>query len=296
MRLDDVGASNIEVRRGGAGGKAAIGGGLGLGGLILVVIVSLLSGNGGGEDIGTVLDQLQTGEGLSVEGETVRGDSLEGQELFGARMMTLLDGYWADQAEPLGFRFVAPSLVVFDSPTQTGGCGVGQPAAGPFYCPADQKVYIDFGFYQRLEAELGFEGDFAMAYVLAHEYGHHVQNLLGVMDRRGGGNAQSVRVELQADCLAGHGPAGPTPRADSKQATSTRRSAPPTRWATTRSRGQQRTATRSPTDPRPNVSSGSVRASSRQTRPHAGPVPDLEASSAPPSDQSFCQSSFGASE
>ena len=203
MRLDDVGASNIEVRRGGAGGKAAIGGGLGLGGLILVVIVSLLSGNGGGEDIGTVLDQLQTGEGLSVEGETVRGDSLEGQELFGARMMTLLDGYWADQAEPLGFRFVAPSLVVFDSPTQTGGCGVGQPAAGPFYCPADQKVYIDFGFYQRLEAELGFEGDFAMAYVLAHEYGHHVQNLLGVMDRRGGGNAQSVRVELQADCLAG---------------------------------------------------------------------------------------------
>lgn len=202
MRLDDVGAKDIEVRRGGVGGKAAIGGGLGIGGLLLMLVVGLLSG-GGDTDIGSFLDQLQSGGGISVEGETVRGDSLEGQERFGGRMMTLLDQYWEPRADAMGFRFVEPTLVVFDSATQTGGCGIGRPQAGPFYCPADQKIYIDFGFYRQLERQLGFDGDFAMAYVLAHEYGHHVQNLMGVMDRRGGGNAQSVRVELQADCLAG---------------------------------------------------------------------------------------------
>lgn len=202
MRLDDVGAKDIEIRRGGAGGKAAIGGGLGIGGLLLMLVMGLLSGNGG-TDVGSILDQLQSGGGMTVEGETVRGDSLAGQEQFGGQMMTLLEEYWEPESDAMGFRFAEPTLVVFDSPTQTGGCGIGQPQAGPFYCPADQKIYIDFGFYQQLERQLGFDGDFAMAYVLAHEYGHHIQNLMGVMDRRGGGNAQSVRVELQADCLAG---------------------------------------------------------------------------------------------
>ncbi len=200
MRLDDVNASDIEVRRGGAG-KAAVGGGLGLGALLVVLAINLLSG--GNSDMGQVLEQLQQGGGVSVEGETVRGDTLEGQELFAGKMMTLLGDYWSGEAGTLGVDFQEPGFVVFDSPTQTGGCGVGSPEAGPFYCPGDKKIYIDFGFYQKLEQQLGFDGDFAMAYVIAHEYGHHIQNLLGVMDRRGGGNAQSVKVELQADCFAG---------------------------------------------------------------------------------------------
>lgn len=203
VKIDDVNASDIEVRTGGVGRKAAVGGGLGLGGLLLMLVFSMLSGGGGGGDIGDVLGQLQQGGGVSVEGETVKGNTLEGQELFGGKMMTLLGDYWQGESDAMGFRFTEPHLVVFDSPTQTGGCGVGQPEAGPFYCPGDNKIYIDFSFYQRLEQQLGFDGDFAMAYVIAHEYGHHIQNLMGVMDRRGGGNAQSVKVELQADCLAG---------------------------------------------------------------------------------------------
>ena len=196
-------AGDIEVRRG-AGSKAAIGGGLGLGGLLLLLVINMIAGGGGNaSDIGQVLNGLQQGNGVSVEGETVRGDTLEGQELFAGKMMTLLGAYWGDEAKAMDIKFVEPGFVVFDSPTQTGGCGVGQPEAGPFYCPRDQKIYIDFGFYSQLESQLGFDGDFAMAYVIAHEYGHHIQNLLGVMDRRGGGNAQSVRVELQADCFAG---------------------------------------------------------------------------------------------
>lgn len=200
--MDDVNASNIEVRKGGAGSKAAIGGGLGIGGLLLILVVNLLGGSGGA-DLSQVLGQLQDGGNITYEGETARGDTLEGQELFGGQMMTLLGDYWSTNAGKMDIEFREPGFVVFDSPTNTGGCGVGQPQAGPFYCPGDSKIYIDFGFYEQLESQLGFDGDFAMAYVIAHEYGHHIQNLMGVMDRRGGGNAQSVRVELQADCFAG---------------------------------------------------------------------------------------------
>lgn len=204
MRLDDVSAGDIEIRRGGLGSKAAVGGGLGVGGLLLLLVINLLSGGSGtNAEIGRVLEQLQQGNGVTVEGEVAKGDTLSGQELFAGRMMTLLGDYWSGEADALGIEFREPGFVVFDSPTQTGGCGIGQPQAGPFYCPGDSKIYLDFDFYHRLEQELGFDGDFAMAYVIAHEYGHHIQNLLGVMDRRGGGNAQSVRVELQADCFAG---------------------------------------------------------------------------------------------
>lgn len=205
MKLDDVSAGDIELRRGGTAKKGAVGG---VGGIIVLVVAFLISqaggggGGGGGAALDQVLGQLQQGKGLSVDGETVRGNTLQGQEEFGAKMMTLLGDYWRGEAGAVGAQFAAPTLVVFDSPTSTGGCGVGQPEAGPFYCPGDKKIYIDFGFYQRLESQLGFQGDFAMAYVLAHEYGHHIQNLAGVMDNRGG-NAQSVKIELQADCYAG---------------------------------------------------------------------------------------------
>lgn len=168
----------------------------------MFLLFSALS-NGGNVDVGEVLGQLEGGDGVTVEGETVRGDSLQGQEQFAGQMMTLLGEYWSGEADPMAIEFTEPRFVVFDSPTQTGGCGTGTPEAGPFYCPGDHRIYLDFGFYSRLEQQLGFGGDFAMAYVIAHEYSHHIQNLMGVMDRRSGGNSQSVRIELQADCLAG---------------------------------------------------------------------------------------------
>jgi predicted metalloprotease len=118
---------------------------------------------------------------------------------------------WTEQFKAQGGQYRAPKLVLFRGVTPTA-CGQGQSAMGPFYCPGDQKVYIDLAFYDTLRAQLGAPGDFAQAYVIAHEVGHHVQNLLGVTDKidaqRGKipearMNALSVRVELQADCLAG---------------------------------------------------------------------------------------------
>ena len=207
MRMDDVEATGIEVRRGGAAVKGVK---FGIPTLIALVVGFLLTQAGGGgggangTDIGQVLGQLQAGGGaVSAEGEKVDGSTLEGQEKFTGQLMTLLTGYWEEEFPNLSDRrFEEPTFVVFDGPTQTGGCGVGRPEAGPFYCPGDQKIYVDLGFYRQLVQQLGFGGDFAMAYVIAHEYGHHIQNLLGVL---GGSqsNAQSVKVELQADCYAG---------------------------------------------------------------------------------------------
>jgi hypothetical protein len=205
--MDDVDASDIEIRTAGSGGTAKKGAAVGgIGGVILLIIMALLNrgggGGGAGGGIGEILGQLSQGQSVSADGQEVAGNTLQGQEKFGGQMMTLLGDYWEKEAGPMGFTFSKPGFVVFDSPTQTGGCGVGQPEAGPFYCPGDHKIYIDFAFYEQLEKQLGFQGDFAMAYVIAHEYGHHIQNLEGAMNSRGG-NAQSVKIELQADCYAG---------------------------------------------------------------------------------------------
>jgi predicted metalloprotease len=118
---------------------------------------------------------------------------------------------WQQIFRQNGKQYVEPTLVLFSGATRTA-CGVGQAAMGPFYCPADQKVYIDLAFYQELKTRFKAPGDFAQAYVIAHEVGHHVQNLLGISEKvqaareRAGerqANALSVRLELQADCLAG---------------------------------------------------------------------------------------------
>mgnify|MGYP000096076755 CR=1 FL=1 len=118
---------------------------------------------------------------------------------------------WTEIFAEQGRRYQAPTLVLFTGATQSS-CGLGQAAMGPFYCPADQKLYIDLSFYDELRRRFRAPGDFAQAYVIAHEVGHHVQNLMGISDetrrlRRGmsreESNALSVRVELQADCLAG---------------------------------------------------------------------------------------------
>ncbi|QXC63033.1 neutral zinc metallopeptidase [Aquihabitans sp. G128] len=220
MKLDDVKASGIEDRRGGAGrlpgGKAAK---VGVPGVIIAVIIAIVSqaggggGGGTGDAVGQILGQLaQGGTSATASVPETQGNSLQGQEKFAGQMQTLLDGYWKPVLAASDEKFEAPTIVVFDGPTQTGGCGVGQPEAGPFYCPGDEKIYLDFAFYEQLEKQLGFDGDFAMAYVIAHEYGHHVQNLLGINEQvrkesdgasEADANALSVKLELQADCFAG---------------------------------------------------------------------------------------------
>jgi predicted metalloprotease len=130
---------------------------------------------------------------------------------FVSTVLADTEDVWTVEFAKGGSTYIAPHLVLFRGATSTG-CGQGEAAMGPFYCPADQKVYIDLGFYQTLKDQLGAPGDFAQAYVIAHEVGHHVQNLLGIsrkMEQRRGQltqvqyNALSVRLELQADCLAG---------------------------------------------------------------------------------------------
>ena len=233
MKLDDVDGSGFEIedRRGrGSGGRSA-GGGLGglgaiLGGMgakagipavIVVVVITLLANMGGGGSGGTgaiddVLGQLSGEQPTSQQAPTNAGATKDEAYEFVGDVGSLLEFFWAETFAASNKAFEPASLVIFDSATDTGGCGVGQPEAGPFYCPPSQKMFIDFGFYERLEEELGFNGDFAMAYVLAHEYGHHVQNLLGINDKvreaqqgasRAEANALSVKLELQADCFAG---------------------------------------------------------------------------------------------
>ena len=130
---------------------------------------------------------------------------------FVSTVLADTEDVWKDVFTKGGSAYREPSLVLFRGATATA-CGQGQAAMGPFYCPADQKVYIDLGFYETLQKKLGAPGDFAQAYVISHEVGHHVQNLLGItgkMDQMRGRvskaeyNAMSVRLELQADCFAG---------------------------------------------------------------------------------------------
>jgi predicted metalloprotease len=227
MKLDDVDGDDfrIEDRRGQGGGGGGLGRVLGGGGkgakvgipaLIVVVIGIFLSQAGGGAGGGTggiddILGQL-SGEGSTQTAPRSPDGTKDAQYEFVGDVGSLLEDYWSSSFAASDEPFDEASLVIFDTPTDTGGCGVGQPQAGPFYCPASKKIFIDFGFYQQLEDQLGFDGDFAMAYVLAHEYGHHVQNLLGIDDQvrqeqdgasQAEANALSVKMELQADCFAG---------------------------------------------------------------------------------------------
>ena len=199
------------------GGKATK---LGIPGVILAVIIAVVSqaggggggGSGAGDAVGQILGQLTGGGAVTGEVPASANETYDAKETFAGQVKTLLNEYWEPVLQESGETFAEPGLVVFDGPTDTGGCGVGQPEAGPFYCPPSQKIFIDFTFYEKLEQQLGFDGDFAMAYVLAHEYGHHIQNLLGIneqvrQDSDGASdaeaNALSVKLELQADCFAG---------------------------------------------------------------------------------------------
>ncbi|MEZ6056285.1 MAG: neutral zinc metallopeptidase [Planctomycetaceae bacterium] len=214
MRLDHVEESrNVEDRRSAGPRKAAMGGGL-IGVVMLVVIVLAKGGNIGDIIKGLMQQQAQQGQvAANNEPDPVRDAAEEKQRQLVAKVLGLTETVWNDQFQTLyDQQYVEPKLEVFRGSTQTA-CGAGEAAMGPFYCPADEKVYIDLSFYDQLAGQLKAKGDFAQAYVVAHEVGHHVQNQLGYSEivhrarQEGRGerevNELSVRLELQADYLAG---------------------------------------------------------------------------------------------
>ncbi|MBL0945197.1 MAG: neutral zinc metallopeptidase [Hydrogenophaga sp.] len=209
-------SDQIEDRRdspGGFGGGPRLGGGRGIG--LGTIVVALVAGWIFGINPLTILGALEGG-GLpapaSVEAPAVRtGTPGDDMGRFVAAVLGGTEDAWDGIFRAAGAQYQKPRLVLFRGATPTA-CGTGQAAMGPFYCPGDQKVYIDLSFYDTLRRQLGAPGDFAQAYVIAHEVGHHVQNLMGITDQmerqrarlsQREYNALSVRLELQADCFAG---------------------------------------------------------------------------------------------
>jgi predicted metalloprotease len=209
MRLDDEQeSSNVEDRRGMS--MPARVGGVGIGTVLLALAANYFLG----VDPTTVINVASRFQGAApapnVQAHKPPAD--DGMARFVAKVLGSTERTWQAQFQRAGRQYQDPKLVLFTGATPTA-CGTGQTATGPFYCPLDRKVYIDLAFYRELRDRFKAPGEFAQAYVIAHEVGHHVQNLLGISEkvqraqqRAGGGakaNALSVRLELQADCLAG---------------------------------------------------------------------------------------------
>jgi len=201
-------SDNVEDRRGRPGGGLGIGGkGLGLGTLAIAVVAMLL-----GVDPRVALDLAGGLGGGQAEPEQAAPPPADDPAArFVSHVLGDTEDTWRELFARAGRQYQDPTLVLFTGSTGTA-CGLGQSAMGPFYCPADHKVYIDLSFHDELKHRFQAPGDFAQAYVIAHEVGHHVQNLLGTAEkvhslRRQVGeteaNALSVRMELQADCFAG---------------------------------------------------------------------------------------------
>ena len=210
MRLEGRRESeNVEDRRGMGTGSAV---GLGLGGLIVTVILTLLMG-------GNIGDVLQNAGGMGLQNEPVEQGqfSAEEEELatFAKQVMGSTEDIWTQIFKEYGIgQYPAPTLVLYTGATQTA-CGQGQAAMGPFYCSGDQKVYLDLAFFKTMDQQLGVKGDnssLAKAYVIAHEVGHHIEYLMGTLDKahrkmqatnQTNANKYSVRLELMADFYAG---------------------------------------------------------------------------------------------
>lgn len=199
-------SQNVEVDSGG-GRRFGGGRGMGLGGIVILAILGLVFF----KDPTALLSNVDTGSGQAVQtGEPVQVDPQ--QREFVSAVLGSTEKTWTDIFAQNGRQYVDPKLTLFSGGVNTA-CGAASTAVGPFYCPGDQKVYLDLAFFQELQDRFHAAGDFARAYVIAHEVGHHVQNLLGVFNqveqarRQGaqmeGANGLSVRQELQADCFAG---------------------------------------------------------------------------------------------
>ena len=212
MRLDDQRESdNLEDRRGSGGGGMRFGGGrMGIGTIAIALVASYFLGI----NPLTVLNMLGGGGMPALEQSAPaakRPPAGDETARFVSKVLASTEDTWNEAFRANGQKYQEPKLVLFSGVTPTA-CGTGQSAMGPFYCPGDQKVYIDLVFFRELKERFKAPGEFAQAYVIAHEVGHHVQNLLGIADKvhatqqrvgKAEANALSVRMELQADCLAG---------------------------------------------------------------------------------------------
>lgn len=206
MRLDDQSASNnVEDRRGGGGGVGR--GTVGVGTVVLALAASYFFGI----DPSVIMGLSSNSSRPSANQPAQKPPASDEMATFVSKVLGSTEQTWQQVFSDAGRRYQDPKLVLFTGATPTA-CGTGRSAMGPFYCPADQKVYIDLAFYRDLRDRFHAPGEFAQAYVIAHEVGHHVQNLLGISDKvsaaqqrssQANANALSVRLELQADCFAG---------------------------------------------------------------------------------------------
>ncbi len=215
MRLDGQEESeNVEDQRGMSGGTMAMGGGAGV--LVIALIIWALGGN----PIQFLLQQQQAQQGQQQlqqpqPGQQGPGGAAAGQEDEQVKFVKTILGdtevVWGDLFAKRGLKYRDPKLVLFSGRVDSA-CGLASAAVGPFYCPEDEKVYLDLSFYRELKTRFGAPGEFAQAYVIAHEVGHHVQKQLGIMDKvhafeersnKAEANQLSVRLELQADFFAG---------------------------------------------------------------------------------------------
>lgn len=200
-------SSNVEDRRGMSGaGKA----GVGLGGVALIAIITLLMGG----NLGDVFQNVVQSGGLNQVTESSYEPTAENEALakFSRQILASTEDVWSQYFRKMGLgTYKNPTLVLYTGATSTA-CGTGQAAMGPFYCSADEKLYIDLSFFSSMRRQLGADGDFAYAYVIAHEVGHHVQHVLGTLGEahqqmarmsKAQANRVSVRIELQADFYAG---------------------------------------------------------------------------------------------
>ncbi|HEX7854958.1 MAG TPA: neutral zinc metallopeptidase [Sphingobium sp.] len=226
MRLDDEQeSSNFEVQQGGGGGFGGFGGGgggilglllpligsrFGCGGIAVVLVVMFVFGGLG--NLGSMLG----GGGVGTGGQQVQEGSRDPQQLtqiqhWSLKVLGSTERTWGKLFQQAGQTY-QPTILVFYNENGMSGCGAAQSAMGPFYCPTDKKVYLDTSFFNELKQRFGAPGDFAQAYVIAHEVGHHIQDLTGVLGKANSqqrnldsvkANALQVRIELQADCYAG---------------------------------------------------------------------------------------------
>lgn len=199
-------SANVEDRRGIGGPALAIGGGGGIVAIVAIVLVLLLGG-----DPGTILQPSPLAPSTVTSSSSATGSPQDEAAQFVSVVLASTEDVWTEQFRLMGETYRAPRLVLYSGTVQTPA-GFASAASGPFYSPADQKVYLDLSFFEELKTRFGAPGDFAEAYVIAHEVGHHVQKLLGIMDQVDAAQARaseaqknelSVRLELQADFLAG---------------------------------------------------------------------------------------------
>jgi predicted metalloprotease len=208
----DEQSNNVEDVRGsggGGGGGFGIGGGtLGIGSIVIALVGSWFFG----VSPSTILSLLSGGSPAQVQQAPTHPPANDQETQFIRTVLRYTEVTWTQIFQQNGATYTPPKLRLYDGRTPTGGCGMGQAAVGPFYCPADRKVYLDTSFFQLMQQRFKVGGEFTQAYVIAHEVGHHVQNLLGISGKVDGmrqrlseteANALSVRVELQADCFAG---------------------------------------------------------------------------------------------